>query len=86
MTEDKIAKVIEPIVETTSIIDKADAVALRMEAANKKAEELLIRQEAIAARMMLGGKSTAGDSPKTREQTEAEKIDAEVEATIKRFK
>lgn len=75
-----------PIVETTSIIDKADAVAQRMEAANVRAEALLVRQEAIAARMMLGGKAEAGQVNKTPEQNEAEAIDKRVAETLKRFK
>lgn len=78
-------KVLNPITETSSIIDKADAVAKRMEEANKRAEELLTRQEAIAARMMLSGKSEAGMPHKTAEQIEKEKLDEEVAQSMKKF-
>jgi hypothetical protein len=75
-----------PITETSSIIDRADAVAQRMEAANKKAEELLQRQEAIAARMMLSGRAEAGQITKTPEQAKKEEIDAKIAETLNRFK
>lgn len=75
-----------PIVETTSIIDKADATATRMEIANKKAEETLIRLEAIAARMMLGGRAEAGQVNKTPEQTATEATDARVAIALKKYK
>lgn len=70
--------------ETSSIIAKADAAAARMEAANKKAEELLIRSEAIASRMMLSGKAEAG-SAKTPQQQQAEEVDAKVKETLKKY-
>lgn len=79
----------EPITETKSVIDRADAVAQRLENANKKTEELLQRQEDIAAqwkRMMLSGRAEAGAPTKTPEQTALEKEDAEVKATINRFR
>jgi len=75
-----------PITETASIIDRADAVAKRMEEANKKAEQLLARQEAVAARMMLSGRSEAGQIKKTAEQEQTEKIDAMVKASLDRYK
>ena len=74
-----------PITETTSVIDKADAVAQRMENANKKAEELLIRQEAIAARMMLSGRSEAGQINRTPEEVQKEKVQEEADKIIKQF-
>lgn len=77
----------KPVIpDTTNLIDKADAVAKRMEEANKRAEELLTRQEAIAARMLLSGKSEAGQVMKTPEQLAQEKQAADLEATLKRFR
>ena len=74
------------ISETASIIEKADAVAKRMEQANKKAEDLLIRQEAVAARMMLSGRAEAGQVKKSAEEEVNEKLDADVKAAINRYR
>lgn len=76
----------KPVESTTTLIDKAASVAERMEAANKKAEELAQRVEAAAARMMLSGKAEAGTPQKTTEQIKADEIDAEVQAALKRYK
>ena len=75
-----------PITETASIIDRADAVAKRMEEANKKAEQLLARQEAVAARMMLSGRSEAGQIKKTAEEEQKEQLDEKVKAALGRYK
>ena len=45
---------------STDLIDKAKEQADRLEAANKKQEELLDRQEQILAKQALGGRSEAG--------------------------
>lgn len=49
-------------------IEAATALAERIDAGNKKAEEILIRQEKLHAEQMLGGHSNAGQAPpeKTR--------------------
>lgn len=57
-SEEDIDKRVQP--ETTSLIDKADAAAERIEKANIKQEELLNRQEQLMAKQALGGKSEAG--------------------------
>jgi len=75
-----------PITETASIIERADAVAKRMEDANKKAEELLARQEAAAARMMLSGRAEAGQIKKTAEEEQKEQLDEKVKAALGRYK
>lgn len=75
-----------PQTETTSLIEKADNVAKRMEAANKKTEELLERQEAVAARLLLSGRAEAGAETKTPEQTTEEKVKADVDAALKRYR
>lgn len=71
------------ISETLSIIEKADAVAKRMEAANKKAEEINNRIEANLARMMLGGRAEAGAPMKTEEQLQKEDIDKQIAERLK---
>lgn len=43
--------------ENDSIVARADKAAERLEAANRKTEELLKRQEDLAARDKLGGRS-----------------------------
>jgi hypothetical protein len=43
-----------------SLIDKAEAVAKRIEEANKKSAELLERHEQALAKQLLGGRSEAG--------------------------
>lgn len=61
-----------PTLESLTMIEKADAAAKRMEEANKKTEELLVRQEAIAARMMLSGRADAGMVVQKKEETAQE--------------
>ncbi len=73
---------IEP---TASLIDRADGVAKRMEEANRKAEELLTRQEQIAARLMLSGKSSAGSVTKTPEEINKEEVERQIKARLSRF-
>jgi len=71
---------------TGSIIDRADTIAKRLEEANKKTEELLGRQEAVAARMMLAGRADAGMPMKTPQQEALEKAQAEAKAIADQFK
>lgn len=74
------------ITSTATLIERADGVAKRMEEANKKAEELLKRQEEIAARIMLGGRSEAGTKQKSAEELDQEKVDAEIQKRMARFR
>ena len=72
--------------ETVKQFDRADATVKRLEEANKATEELLKRQEAVAARMLLSGKTDAGQTtvdPKVLEQTRA---DEEAKKIVDRFK
>ena len=46
--------------ESTQLIDDANLAAKRLEEANKKQEDLLNRQEELAAKTALGGKAEAG--------------------------
>lgn len=43
-----------------NMVEKAEEVANRMEAANKVTEELMQRQEEVTAKLMLGGTAEAG--------------------------
>ena len=49
--------------DTTSMIDKANEAAGRLEKANFEQARLLKRQEEIIARQALGGQSEAGTAP-----------------------
>lgn len=62
MTEDKI-----------SLVDQAARAAERLEAATREYNRVVDRQEALAARMTLGGKSDAGiPPPEKKEETPQE--------------
>ena len=62
---------------TTPLIDIANAAAERMEKANEKREELLQREEEIAARRMFSGRADAGKEvvQKTQEEVDQEAAD-----------
>ena len=49
--------------KSRGLIDDANSAAERLEAANKKQEELITRQEEIAAKQLLAGKTEAGQAP-----------------------
>jgi hypothetical protein len=70
---------------TANLLDRADSIAKRLEAANAQAEKRIAREEAIAARMLISGRSEAGIPPKTVEQTEKEKVDEDIKKTLGRF-
>lgn len=46
-----------------SLLSKSTKIAERMEEANKRAEEILERQEKLMAENILGGRSDAGQKP-----------------------
>ena len=79
------ASPVASITETGSMLEQAEKIALRIEAASKRAEDAAARQEAIAARIMLSGRADAGSKSKTQEQTDEEKVNADVEAALKRY-
>jgi len=54
--------------EKPTAIEAATALAERIDAGNKKAEELLVRQEKLHAEQMLGGGSNAGQEPPKKEK------------------
>lgn len=58
--------------QAPSLLQKSIAVAERLEAANKKQEELLLRQERIMAENLLGGTVNAGQKPVKKELSDKE--------------
>ena len=56
-----------------NLLERAEAVAKRIEEANIKAETILTKNEATLSRIMLSGRSTAGQEPaKPKEETPRE--------------
>lgn len=51
------------VIKEKSTLEKAEELAVRLEAANKTQLELLNRQEELMARQLLGGRTYAGQSP-----------------------
>lgn len=59
--------------ENKSLVDNAIRAAERLENATKEFNKVVDRQEAIAARMAIGGRSDAGQAPpEKKEETPAE--------------
>lgn len=58
--------------EKPDLIEQARMTAERIEAANKRTEELLAKQEQMLSRAMISGKSLAGEPQKKAEETPAE--------------
>jgi len=68
--------------ETQGIVDRAINAAERLEAANKKMEELITKNEAVLSRQLLAGKSDGGaEKPKTSIEIAQEKANE----TMRRF-
>ena len=55
-----------------NLIEKANAAAKRIEDANKKHEDMLIKQEQMKVEEALGGETNAGSKEKTKEEEEIE--------------
>jgi len=81
-----------PVAETKTsdnqigLLDKAAAVAEKLEAANKRSEELINRHEAIIAKQMLAGRSEAGFKVKTALEQQEDEAQREADAIVKRFR
>jgi hypothetical protein len=58
--------------KTISELDRADQIAERQKRENDRREELLTREEALAARKTVGGITDAGKEEKPKEETAAE--------------
>jgi len=56
--------------ETTPVIERAREEREKLEAANKKREELLDREEQIMAKKELGGVTDGGQIPKVKSEDE----------------
>ena len=54
--------------EKPTAIEAATKLADRIDAGNKRAEELLVRQEKLHAEQMLGGHSQAGQAPPEKKE------------------
>ena len=73
-----------PVVDNSpqSLLEKAEAVAKRIEEANKNTAEMLKRQEEIEAKKILGGRSTVAPesnmSPEQTKQKKAEDMSKEI--------
>ena len=64
-------------------IERAEAAAARLEAANKQAVELAERTEAAAARAVLGGRSDAGQAPiEKKEESNVEYVERALKGGI----
>jgi len=70
---------------TDNVVDRADAIAKRIEEGNKKFEELVLRNEQATARMMLSGRANAGAVQKTEKEIISEKAQAMADEVVKRF-
>jgi len=78
---------VSPLIpETKSMVERAENASERLAKLIEEERKLVARNEALVARMMLSGKAEAGSLFKTPEQTEKEKMDAEISKTINRFK
>ena len=55
-----------------SLFERTDKAAARIEAGNKKTEELLNRQEELYARQKLGGKASAGQETQATKESNAD--------------
>lgn len=65
-----------PVPTEKTLIDLANDAALRLEAANLKSQELIKRQEEIHAKMLLGGRSSAGTQIQNETEEEKNKREA----------
>lgn len=69
--------------EDIDILQKAEALSKRIEAANRKSEELLLKHEQIQTRAVLGGRTFAGVPPKVNspEQIKRDRVNKMLETT-----
>jgi len=67
-----------------SPMEKADAIIVKIEEAEKRLDEKLARINDEAARRIIGGKAEAG-TDLSKQETEQEKLDAEVKENIARY-
>lgn len=58
--------------KTISELDRADQIAERQKRENDRREELLIREEQLQARKVIGGETEAGKTVEKKEETPLE--------------
>lgn len=68
----KIEAIDKTISNSISMLDRADATVVKIQEANKRAEELVLKQEAIASRIALSGRADAGFIEKKEEISDRE--------------
>jgi hypothetical protein len=67
--------------KTISELDRADQIAQMQKRENDRREEILIREENLHARKMVGGNSEAGQTQEVKKETDKEysdRIDQEI--------
>lgn len=69
-------EIAEPEPSANSMINDAKQAAERLEAANKKQEELLTRTEELYAKQLLGGRSVAGQTQVEEKLTDTQYAEA----------
>lgn len=68
-----------------NLIDRADAIAKRIEAGNKRFAELVERQESAVAKSMLAGHGQAGQPVKSKDELKDEQEQALAEKLVNDF-
>lgn len=69
----------------TPLLTQADLYAKRLEEANRRGEEILKRQEELYTRIVLGGRTAAGQAQKTPEEIAKEKEEAYINNALIQF-
>jgi hypothetical protein len=67
--------------EAMILVKKANAAAARLEEANKKMEEILLKQEKLFVERSLGGKTEAGKPAMTEEEKETAEVKKMLDGT-----
>jgi len=76
---------VEKVESETPLIDNARAAAKEIREATEEMKKENAKREVIMMKESLGGRGRAGEEAKTAEEIEKEKVDAEVNAAVKRF-
>lgn len=71
--------------EADNLIERASAIAERLEKANAQAEAAARRMEETASRIMLSGRASAGEPIKTEQELLKENVDKMTAETLKKF-
>lgn len=83
-TEEKKTK--ETTIQTEpSAIEQGQEILDGIKIQREELEKLVVRQEEVAARMMLGGKAIVGEPDKTEEETQQEELDKQIKDSVNSF-